>query len=330
MAVFTQAPGLDLAAACHLAADPSHHAFARAWVERAMLGAGEEVTRAARTLRVLPLAGLELTDLFLEVWNCPPAEALDRVAAASDTAVQKALLDRVVEPRELAEAGPQAVADRVAGEAPWVLSGDREALRLAVADPGSLARAIVTVGRHLAPAVTARVAELAKPYAAFSASLRVEYEQRASGGPLDFAQERMGKKFGRVRPYEVFYFAPSWFLAPHKLRVWDDERCFILLGYPPRAPEAAERATELARLFALLADRNRLLLLQTLVAMPEYGRRLAPRLGLAPATVSHHLDALARAGLVEARTAGKIKYYSVNRPKVDQALRLFGDFLDNR
>jgi len=108
-----------------------------------------------------------------------------------------------------------------------------------VADPASLTRALVTLGRHLAPAVTAKVAELAKPYAAFSASLQAEHEQRPGRGPLDFAQEQMGKKFSRVRPYRVFYFAPPWFLSPHKLRVWDDERRFILLDYPPRAAEAA-------------------------------------------------------------------------------------------
>ena len=122
LAVFTQAPGFDLAAACHLVADPPHHAFARAWVDQAMLGAGEEVRLAAQTLRVLPLAGLDLTDLFLDVWNSPPAEALNQVAAAPHSVIQKALLDRVIEPRDLDEAGPQAIADRLANEAPWVLS----------------------------------------------------------------------------------------------------------------------------------------------------------------------------------------------------------------
>ena len=56
---------------------------------------------------------------------------------------------------------------------------------------------------------------------------------------------------------------------------------------------------------------------------PTYGREIANRLGLAPCTVSHHLNLLMGCGLIVSDVAGKRAYYSINRDKLDWFFEAF-------
>ena len=56
---------------------------------------------------------------------------------------------------------------------------------------------------------------------------------------------------------------------------------------------------------------------------PTYGREIANRLGLAPCTVSHHLNPLMGCGLIVSDVAGKKAYYSINREKLDWFFEAF-------
>lgn len=326
---FTTAPGLDLLAACHLVAEPSHHAFAQSWVDRVMEGACGEVREAVRSLSVLPMAGLELADLFTPAWNLMPDEVLAEIASASREEVQQSLLETTVGPDQVAKAGLDAAVRHALEDRPWVLSGRPEAVALAITDPLGLRDAVLALGLHLSCSFAEKLDALAVPYKDTLAEIERDYADSGLS-PLDFAEREMGKAFLHRGPYRVLYFIPSWFLAPHKLRVWDKERCFVILGRAANVMDAGEKADELSNRFRLLADRNRLLILHMLMVKPHYGRQMAPRLGLTPATVSHHLDALYQAGLVDVRTAGKVKYFSLNRAKLEEVLALFGSFITNR
>jgi DNA-binding transcriptional ArsR family regulator len=84
----------------------------------------------------------------------------------------------------------------------------------------------------------------------------------------------------------------------------------VRLGKPD---DAALEATW--RVFALLADRNRLLILH---ALREAGELcvcdLAHILGVSVSATSHHLRRLFEFDLVESRREGKLVYYSLSRP----------------
>jgi len=328
--VFTPAPAFDLLAACHVAVDPSHHGFARDWLDAAVKGAPGEVSEATRLLQALPLSGLELADLFASHWSRQPGEVLKALSETPSERVKAVLLeDTVSTPLPEGAGDAEETARYLINERPWVLKADREAILLAVNDPAGVRDAMVTLGRHLAPAVNSQLEKLGGPYEEATEALKRGYTESGLA-PLEYAEREMDKTFVNRGPYRAYYFIPSWFLAPHSLRVWDDERCFVVLGGATRAVRAEEQAEELASLFGLLADKNRLLILNMLAEMPRYGRQMAPRLGLTPATVSHHLDALSQAGLLEVRTAGKMKYFSLSRANLDKALQAFDDFLVNR
>src|SRR3982750_1720776 len=66
---------------------------------------------------------------------------------------------------------------------------------------------------------------------------------------------------------------------------------------------------DLLQFFKALADENRLKIVGLLAQERYAGETLAERLGLTPATVSHHLARLAEAGLVGSQMVGHAKLY---------------------
>lgn len=65
-----------------------------------------------------------------------------------------------------------------------------------------------------------------------------------------------------------------------------------------------------------IADPTRLAIVRSLAAGEQYVQQLADSLGLTPATLSHHLNALLSALLVGLRTQGRRSYYHLNRSEL--------------
>jgi len=76
-----------------------------------------------------------------------------------------------------------------------------------------------------------------------------------------------------------------------------------------------------------LGDPNRLRVLELLGGDELYAQEIVGRLGIAQSAVSRHLALLERAGLLTVRPRGGMKYYAVDRPRLDalaEALRALG------
>jgi ArsR family transcriptional regulator len=84
---------------------------------------------------------------------------------------------------------------------------------------------------------------------------------------------------------------------------------------PLAAPAlSSEEADATARLFKALAEPARVLIINMLAtrAEPVCACEFIPKLGLAQATVSHHLKKLTEAGLLDREQRGKWAYFSIN------------------
>jgi ArsR family transcriptional regulator, arsenate/arsenite/antimonite-responsive transcriptional repressor len=94
--------------------------------------------------------------------------------------------------------------------------------------------------------------------------------------------------------------------------------CCAPLGAPSMSDEEAEAT---AGLFAALADRNRVRMVNLLAAAgrPLCVCEFVEPLGISQPTVSHHLKKLTRAGLLDRERRGTWVYYALNR---DAARRL--------
>lgn len=70
--------------------------------------------------------------------------------------------------------------------------------------------------------------------------------------------------------------------------------------------------SKLTSIMNVLGSKSRFDILVKLSEAPQYGRELAAHLGVTPATISHHINALLAEGLIKLDTTGKRVYYSLN------------------
>lgn len=91
---------------------------------------------------------------------------------------------------------------------------------------------------------------------------------------------------------------------------------------------SAGEAEQLERLLKVVADRNRLRILNILVRA-EGGAvcvcEFQPALGISQPTVSHHLKQLVRAGLVEREKRGTFAFYRLVSDALVRVRELFGE-----
>lgn len=91
---------------------------------------------------------------------------------------------------------------------------------------------------------------------------------------------------------------------------------------------AADQATELAEVFHLLGDSNRLRLVCACIDEPINVHDLAQQLGISSSLASHHLRLLKAARLVRAEKRGRQVYYQAADEHVRCVLRDMTDHLD--
>ncbi len=98
----------------------------------------------------------------------------------------------------------------------------------------------------------------------------------------------------------------------------DDDRCAVTCVHQDQVSHVRERMTrtsvlaELAEVFKLLGDPNRLRILEALSHQELCVCDLAALLGMSPSAVSHQLRLLRHHKLVKYRRQGKNAYYSLD------------------
>ena len=74
----------------------------------------------------------------------------------------------------------------------------------------------------------------------------------------------------------------------------------------------------IALIFKALADNNRLKILDLLVNKETCSCKMESELDIKQSTISHHMQILINAGLVNAKASGKFTYYSLNTENIKQ------------
>lgn len=100
-----------------------------------------------------------------------------------------------------------------------------------------------------------------------------------------------------------------------------DKSDAVVVEYPHTSEPTVEHAEELASMFHLLGDVNRLRLLYACMNEAVCVQDLADRFSLSPSLVSHHLRLLKAARLMRAERRGKQVFYAVNDEHVRTVLR---------
>ena len=85
-------------------------------------------------------------------------------------------------------------------------------------------------------------------------------------------------------------------------------------------PQDSQTAILFSRVFAVLADANRLLILKALGDKEKSVNQIAVELNLSQPLVSHHLTALKAAGLATSKKAGSFVFYKISTEKISELI----------
>lgn len=114
-------------------------------------------------------------------------------------------------------------------------------------------------------------------------------------------------------PELVVYFGAPELIQRTKPKLTNGHSAAVLNGKAPAHLET----DELLEALRALGDPNRLRILDLLGSGQLYAQEIVGRLGIAQSAVSRHLSLLERAGLVQVRPRGGMKYYEIDRHHLD-------------
>ena len=331
---FQPAPALELAFALAALLHPAQRPFAVPWAAAVAAGLTPPEQAHLERLRRLPEA-LWLADFALYQRCLADGPGLaPRLAALDADAFAAAMVGDEVPLAEVAALrrdpqGPR----RLARERPWLWGGREGALALILHDTAALQAAYTALlPRVWELGVAPMLPRLERLWAAALAQAQAE---AAGVDPPEFARRvftrPFGRRFGPGHVFRHYVFAPSYFVSPLRVALFDPELAVLTLDarLGPWAMEQA-RARLLDGLRAV-AEENRLEMLRLLMKDPGHGAWIARRLKLKPATVTHHLALLRRAGLVTETEGppGAVRYHRTDRAAVQGLIRLLTDYLDD-
>lgn len=88
-----------------------------------------------------------------------------------------------------------------------------------------------------------------------------------------------------------------------------------------------EDKKNLTKIFKVLGDENRLLILELLKGEERCACNLLETLNITQSTLSHHMKQLNDVELIKTRKDGKWSYYSINREKWKELVEIIESFL---
>ncbi len=121
----------------------------------------------------------------------------------------------------------------------------------------------------------------------------------------------IGMVWDQTMPETPVYFVPG--ICHHQLRQ-------LIRRYSDNTEYLSDR-------LKAISDKRRLDILKLLRSGPLCGQDLAERIGLSPATISHHMNSLVTVGFITMDKQGTRVIYSVNQKYVDSFLQNLGNTL---
>jgi DNA-binding transcriptional ArsR family regulator len=134
--------------------------------------------------------------------------------------------------------------------------------------------------------------------------------------PMDVSQEIMERQFKRKFDIREYYFIPSYFITPHKIRVFCLDAQIVVFALEQKDSRINEVGDRISLVFKVISDRTRLEILRMIISEPTYGKLLAEKLNLTTATISHHVEVLKSVQLIKEKRIKNIKYFEANSEEI--------------
>lgn len=318
---------IELTAVIHYLSDRSHHSFPDKLANALENKLSSESLKLLKLLSSMRLQGLELFEFIIKERAFDDVEFLvKKISEYDDLNFIYTLLGEVLDYSEIKQVKTGRLQlSRLLQDKPVLVSKGSEGLVFLFDNTGKFKNDIVKLIKEMNnKALMGKMDSLKEDYGKAIEKVKAMLKDKS---PLDAAQEIMNRQFKRVFNFREYYFIPSYFISPHKLRVYCSDAQMVVFALEEEKSSMAQMGDRLSQIFKIISDRTRLEILRVIIEEPTYGKLLAEKLNLTTATISHHIEVLKSANLIEEKRIKNIKYFAAKEQEIKKLFKEGIDYL---
>jgi DNA-binding transcriptional ArsR family regulator len=316
---------IELVAAIHYLSDRSHHSFSEKLANSMQGRLTPNSVKMLKILSCMRLQGLELFEFIVKERAFDDVEYLrNRISKHEDVDFIYNLLGEVLshDTIRLAMRNRQEL-HKLLSEKPELMKDNIKGFEYLFFNTKSFRADIVNLLKEMNNSLLHNKLDSLKED--YSRVIKKTEEIIGDRNPIDVAQEIMDRQFKRFFDFKYYYFIPSYFISPHKLRVFCEESQMVVFALGQENTAANEMGDKAAALYKVMSDRTRMEILKAIIAGPTYGKQMAENLNLTTATISHHVEVLKSINFIAEKRKKNIKYFEANEEVI---IRVFEEGLD--
>lgn len=307
---------IEVAAAIHYLSDKSHHSFPDKLAGSMLNNLSIDSLKMLKILSGMRLQGLELFEFIIKEKAFDDIDFLiQRIGRYNDAEFVYTILGEVLSHSEV----QQAMTDKqylsvLQQEKPALINDNLKGFELLFYQPEQFRTDIIKLIQEMNNKVLYnKLDSLQEDYSRLIDKIKGKLKDKT---PMEVAQEIMDRQFKRIYDFREYYFIPSYFISPHKIRVYCSDAQMVVFALEPSGDSINEIGDRISMVFKIISDRTRLEILRAIIAEPTYGKLMAEKLNLTTATISHHVDVLKSIGLIKEKRIKNIKYFEANESEV--------------
>ncbi|NLM43949.1 MAG: winged helix-turn-helix transcriptional regulator [Clostridiales bacterium] len=311
-------PVIELVCAVHLLTDPAHHQYEIKWAEEMLSILDEEELEALQSIKHYPAGGIEFLNYVLETRELFNIENfIDYIANSDEIDFFFYLLNENIDKEKISDAfNDKNHRYKIQEKIKWIVENDT--LMYFFDNPKEIkdkaVRILYAVYRN-----------------GFNNKLEQAMDKLEEGityvnsfigkDSIEVVLEKITGKPKRVfNGYEEYYIIPSYFVSPRLIRIYSDNKLYMVIDCRFTRDKREALLDEISSLLKVIDDKSRMEILRILVNNRSYGKALSDIIGISTPTVSHHLEILKRAGLVKEEKIRNIKYFSADKDRLKKII----------
>lgn len=307
---------IELAAAIHYLSDRSHHSLPDKLANSLLNKLSIDSLKMLKVLSGMRLQGLEIFEFIIKERAFDDVDLLIQgISGYDDISFIYTLLGEVLDCSTIQEVmEDERKLDKILQDKPNLTNCNIKEFRLLFYNTKNFKEDILKLISEMNNATLLnKLDSLNEDYSKYIEKTKVRIKDKK---PIDVSQEIMERQFKRKLDFMEYYFIPSYFIAPHKLRVFCTDAQMVVFALEQKESPINEVGDRISLVFKIISDRTRLEILRAIISEPTYGKLLAEKLNLTTATISHHIEVLKSVQLIKEKRIKNIKYFEANSEEI--------------
>lgn len=307
---------VELISAIHYLSDRNHHSFGEKLGSTLLNILSIDSLKMLKILSGMRLQGLELFEFVIKERAFDDVDLLiERLSKYNDMSFIYNFLGEALEQSEIQSISEGRYSLKMLQEEkPRLVNDNIKGFEHLFFSTSQFRTDIINLMREMNNSILmSKLGTLKQEYCKQAEKVRCKLKDK---NPMETSQEIMDRQFKRVYDFSEYYFVPSYFISPHKIRVFCSDAQIVVFALDQNQSAINEIGDKVSLVFKIISDRTRLEILREIIAEPTYGKLLAEKLNLTTATISHHIEVLKSINLINEKRIKNIKYFEANEEEI--------------